>query len=160
MSRRLIACGGVALLLCGGCRSRVDVVREADALLATDRAWARGSVAGGDADSLVAFWTDDARVAMAGQPLVHGKVAIREMVKGSMAIPGFRISWTPDSAVVSESGDLGFTFGTNAVTAPDAAGKLSTVAGRYLTVWRKGADGRWRCVMDYSNPGPVQARGA
>ena len=154
MLRRLVPFGAAVLLLSGACRGRVDVAREAETLLATDRAWAQSS-ASGNVDSVVAFWTDDARVAMSGQPILQGKAAIREMVKGSMAIPGFQISWTPDSAVVSESGDLGYTFGTNAVTAPDATGKLSTEAGRYITVWRKGVDGRWLCVMDYSVPGPA-----
>jgi ketosteroid isomerase-like protein len=150
--------GVATLLLSAACQSHIDVAHEADGLLATDRAWAK-STAAGNVDSIVANWTDDARVAMSGAPLVQGKAAIREMVKGSMAIPGFRISWTPDSAVVSASGDLGYTFGSNSVTAPDASGKLSTVVGRYITVWRKDAAGRWRCVMDYTSPGPALTTG-
>ena len=56
----------VALLtLCVGCRtSSVDVARETESLLQTDRAWAQVSAAGGNPDSVLAFWTDDARVAM------------------------------------------------------------------------------------------------
>ena len=158
MSRGSFIIGLTTLLMSGGCGSRVDVAHEADGLLATDRAWAK-SAAAGNFDSIVANWTDDARVAMSGAPLVRGKAAIREMVKSSMAIPGFRILWTPDSAVVSASGDLGYTFGSNSVTAPDAGGKLSTVVGRYITVWHKDADGRWRCVMDYTSPGPAPAAG-
>ena len=56
------------------------------------------------------------------------------MVAGTRAIPGFHIAWTPDSAVVSPDGKLGYTYGTNRITAPDAAGLLSTVEGRYITV--------------------------
>jgi ketosteroid isomerase-like protein len=81
------------------------------------------------------------------------------MVKGMMKIPGFKISWTPDSAVVAQSGDLGYTFGSNSTTEPDAKGKLVTEVGRYITVWRKGPDGRWRCVMDYGNSGPASKAG-
>jgi len=29
--------------------------------------------------------------------------------------------------------------------------------GRYLAVWRRESDGRWRCVEDYTTPGPAEA---
>lgn len=148
----------VAVLLAGvGCQRGVDVARETDALLQTDRAWAQVAAAGGSPDSVLAFWTEDARVAMPGAPLVSGKAALREMVTSSFAAPGFRISWTPERAVVSSSGDLGYTTGTNSVTMPDSTGKAATMVGRYITVWRREADGRWRCVEDYSSPAPPEA---
>ena len=160
MFKRYSMLGLVSLAAMGACQPHVDVGREAASLLAVDRSWAQLAASGGNLDSVVAFWTDDARVAMAGQSVVHGKAALREMVKGSLAIPGFKISWTPDSAVVSASGDLGYTYGTNSVTAPDEKGKLATVVGRYITVWRKNPQGRWQCVMDYSTPGPSPKTGA
>jgi ketosteroid isomerase-like protein len=134
----------------------VDVAHEAQQLLETDRAWAGIAAAGTNADSVLSFWTDDARVVLPGQPVLNDKAAIREMVTRSMAIPGFHVTWTPESAVVSQAGDLAYTFGTNEFTAPDSTGTLATTKGRYITVWRKEPDGRWRCVMDYSNPGPTQ----
>lgn len=156
MSRReCIACG--AMLCLAACRPSVDVAGEAQRLLQIDRAWAQVAGAGQNVDSIVSFWTDDARVVLPGQPVVHGKPAIKEMVAGMTAIPGFHITWTPDSAVVAAAGDLAYTFGTNQFTAPDPTGKLVTTNGRYLTLWRKEPDGRWRCVMDYSNPAPTEA---
>jgi ketosteroid isomerase-like protein len=150
---KTLACA--AILLFGmACRSRVDVAAEARALLETDIAWARVSAAGQNADSILAYWTDDARVAMPEQPLVEGKAALRQMVASSLATPGFRITWTPEAAVVSRSADLGYTVGTNEITGPGPTGKATTVAGRYLTVWRKDSGGRWRCVADYASPAP------
>jgi ketosteroid isomerase-like protein len=78
------------------------------------------------------------------------------MVISSFAAPGFHITWTPESAVVSKSGDLGYTTGTNEMSVPDPAGKVTKIVGRYLTVWRRESDGRWRCVEDYSTPGPAE----
>jgi ketosteroid isomerase-like protein len=137
------------------CQPGVDVALETEPLLEADRAWAAIAAANDNLDSIVSFWTDDARVVMSDQPAWVGKAAIREMVAGTMAIPGFRVSWTPETAVVAASGDLGYTFGTNAFTAPDSTGQLVTSTGRYLTVWRKGTDGRWRCAVDFGNPGPA-----
>jgi len=154
-----LSCVGLSavLLLTGACRPGIDVAKEAQKLLEIDRAWATAASTDKDVDSIVSFWTDDARVVQPGQPTLHGKAAIRGMVTSVMALPGFHITWSPDSAVVSVGGDLGYTFGTNEVTAPDAKGKLATENGRYLTVWRKGADGRWRSVMDFTTSGSSAA---
>ena len=143
-----------ATLLFGtACAPRGDVTREARALLETDRAWARAASAGGNADSVLAYWTDDARVVMPDQPVLQGKAAIRQMVTSGFATPGFHVTWTPETAVVSRSTDLGYTVGSNEFSVPDSAGHVMKLAGRYLTVWRKEADGRWRCAEDYSSPG-------
>ena len=151
-----IACAAV-LLLGAGCRSGADASRDAEALINTDRAWSQVASAGTNADSAVTFWSEDASVAMPSAPLVRGKNALRSMVISSFAAPGFHITWTPESAVVSKSGDLGYTTGTNEISVPDPAGKVTKIVGRYLTVWRRESDGRWRCVEDYATPGPAEA---
>ena len=155
MSPRVAVAWGVAVLLGAACRQRVDVARESQALLATDSAWARLVSEGRNADSILAYFADDARVVSPGQATMQGRNAIRQMVTTSLADPAFHITWTPEAAVVSRSGDLGYTYGTNAFTVVGPGGKPSTVTGRYLTVWRKESDGRWRCVMDYSTPEPA-----
>jgi ketosteroid isomerase-like protein len=155
MSRSLIVLAAGLLSLSVGCRPGADVAAARRDLLRTDQAWSALSGANGPVDSVVGYWTSDARVLLPGQPVVVGTDALRQMVAGTRTIPGFKISWTPDSAVVSASGDLGYTYGTNRITAPDSAGALHTVEGRYVTVWRKGSDGRWRCSADISNDGPA-----
>ena len=151
-----IACVAV-LLLGAGCRSGVDSSREAEALINTDRAWSQVASAGTNADSVVTFWSEDASVAMPSAPVVRGKNALRSMVISSFGAPGFHITWAPESAFVSKSGDLGYTTGTNEMSVPDPAGKVTKVVGRYLAVWRRESDGRWRCVEDYTTPGPTEA---
>jgi ketosteroid isomerase-like protein len=150
---RVIA-GGLVLLL-AGCQPRVDVTAATRDLLKTDQAWATLAASNGPVDSVVAYWTSDARVILPGQPVLVGTDAIRQMIAATRAIPGFHISWVPDSAVVSSSGDFGYTYGTNRITAPDSAGALHTAEGRYITIWRKQPDGRWRCSVDISNEGPL-----
>jgi len=156
--RRCLVVGG-ALWLAVACRpaanDQQNSQQDLQSLLATDREWAKVASDGKNADSVLAYWTEDARVVMPGAPILAGKPAIRGMVEGSMKTPGFHITWTPDSGVVSRSGDLGYTYGTNEFTAPDSTGKLVTTRGRYLTVWRKDSDGRWRCVEDIASPGPA-----
>ena len=119
-----------------------------------DRAWA-GAAATGNVDSIVSFWTEDARVLLPDQPAYVGTEALRKMVTASLAIPGFQISWTPETAIVSASGDLAYTYGTNRITVPDSAGHSVTTEGRYVEVWRKEKDGQWRCSIDIYNTGPA-----
>ena len=138
----------------GADKSGTDVAVAADSLLATDLAWARATSSNAPLDSILAYWTDDARVVHAGEPVVEGKAALREMVTSVRAVQGFQIGWTPERAFVSKSGDIGYTTGRNDLTMPDSTGKLTTVTGRYLTVWRKGPDGKWRCAEDYTSPAP------
>ena len=153
--RTWLIVGGCFWFVASSCSSAARGASDAQALLETDRDWAKLVSVSRNTDSIATYWTDDARVISPGQPVVSGKAAIREMVAGMMKIPGFRISWTPDSAVVSRSGDLGYTYGANEVTAPDTGGKLVTTRGRYLTVWRKESNGRWRCVEDIASPSPA-----
>ena len=62
------------------------------------------------------------------------------------------LEWAPQEAFAAKSGDFGVTRGRWTSTA--LADKSKAVHGSYVTVWRKGPDGRWHCVEDISNPGP------
>jgi uncharacterized protein (TIGR02246 family) len=147
----------VLLAIVVGCAPRVDVARETANLLERDRAWSAVASTSKNADSVLAFWTDDARVVTASDSTVQGKDALRKMVTSGFATPGFHVTWTPEVAVVAASGDLGYTRGTNEFTVPIDSGRTMKLPGRYLTVWRKGADGVWRCVEDYTTPMPPPA---
>ncbi len=145
------------LFAIAACAPKIDTRAAANELLERDRAWAKLAEEGKDVEAIVNVWSEDVRVVLPGEQVIVGRAAAKEMVKGSLAIPGFKITWTPDSAVVSSSGDLGYTWGANHLTAPDSAGHLVTTDGRYVTIWRKDADGAWRCVWDTFNSGPAHS---
>jgi ketosteroid isomerase-like protein len=144
------------LVLVMGCQtaSNVDVAKEKDTLLATDREWSQMASAGQNADSILSYWTDDATVTGPGMAPMIGKPAIRQMITSSLATPGFHIQWTPQKAVVANSGELGYTSGTGAFTMPDPKGGVTNIPVQYITVWQKDPNGRWRCSEDYSVPVP------
>ena len=129
------------------------------ALLQADSEWAGLAAGGKDVERIVSFWTDDATIYPPREAPIVGKEAIRKYVAESLKIPGFSIRWKPTQTVVAAAGDLGYTMGTNAFTFPDAQGHLTTANGRYLTVWRKGAGGRWQCVVDFWNEAPAPEAG-
>ena len=131
-----------------------DVAAERAALFKADKAWSEAAVSK-DVDKVLSFWTEDAVVYPPGQPAVSGKEALRRYVTEGFAIPGFSIRWETSAFEVAASGDMAYGLGTNVLTIDDAQGKAMTERGRSVTVWRKGADGRWRCMVDVWNAAPA-----
>jgi ketosteroid isomerase-like protein len=144
------------VVLAAACASSANVEQEKAALMAADKA-ALGDIA--DVDRFLTHWTDDARFAMANMPAVSGKADIRKTMSSMMSAPGFRVTWTPTRAEVSSAGDLGYTVGNYDLTMNNAAGNPASEKGKYLTVWKKQADGSWKIFDDSGSsdtpPAPV-----
>jgi len=81
-------------------------------------------------------------------PMV-GKKAISAAFE-AFSDDGIILSWDPLDAAISKSGDLGYTYGlyTTFVKADS-----SIFRGKYVTIWKKQADGSWKYVLDGGNEG-------
>lgn len=75
-----------------------------------------------------------------------GKVAIAKSANWSPK--DYQLTWTPTDAMMGPSGDMGYTWGHYEGHSKDANGNPLTTTGRYITVWRKEADGSWKVVLD------------
>ncbi len=128
---------------------------DAAALMQTSREWAK-AVAGGDVEVILSYWANDAVVMAPDQPAVAGKEALRAFVLGMQKIPGFSITWEPERAVISASGDLGYLIEHNRVTLTGTDGTVTTQFGKAVTIWRKDASGAWKCVVDAWNNNPTE----
>jgi ketosteroid isomerase-like protein len=137
-----------------GCNtSNPDLKAEEAAIMKADSTWAALAKDGGDAEKILSYWSDDAVVLSPGQPVVKGKDALRKMVQDSKNIPGFSITWRSSDIQFSPDGKMAYISGENLMTMNDAAGKKITIPGRGYTIWRKQADGNWKCVVDiWNNP--------
>jgi ketosteroid isomerase-like protein len=132
----------------------MDLERERQRLLERDAEWAALSSKGQEVESILSFWSDDARVFAPGLPPFSGKTALRGYVQGALAIPGFHITWTTSEANLSPDGRWAYLLSTNAVTMPGPDGRPVTAHGRAVTVWRRESDSEWRCTVDIWNDGP------
>ena len=141
----------LALLACAP--AKPDLEAEKAALLQASRDWA-AIVPSGDIDRMVSYWSDDAVILPPDQPAVVGKEAIRAYVGGMLAIPGFTITWEPEQASVSASGDVGYLIERNTATFTDSTGATITQLGKATTIWRKNPEGQWKCVVDIWNNVP------
>jgi uncharacterized protein (TIGR02246 family) len=159
-ARAFVLCATVALLaLAPGCAPQAAPdTRAADeaAIRAAEAQWAKTAGAK-DVDGTVAFYSDDARFLPPNEPLITGKKAIRDSWAAMLGMAD-TITWEPTKVEVASSGELGYVTGAYTLTMKDPKGATITDKGKILDVWRKQADGTWKCVADmYSSDLPVPA---
>jgi ketosteroid isomerase-like protein len=122
--------------------------KEIDALLDADRRFAAETAARGGDGWAEFFHRDGIMFPPAG--VIEGREAIREAMVPVFA-SGSRLVWEPTTAVVAESGDLGYTVGRWESTAPPGEGEPAVTHGNYVSVWRKVPGEGWRVVVDIGN---------
>jgi ketosteroid isomerase-like protein len=154
MNRKLIFM--LLTIIMFSCKEKkVDTKAEAEKLMQLSREWSKHA-AGRDVDKIVSYWSDEAVLFSNGHPTVTGKNELKKMVEESMNIPGFKISWEPVKAEVSESGDMAYIIEKNEITMPDSTGKPFVMKGNVVTVWKKNVAGEWKAVVDISSDQAAQ----
>ena len=134
-----------------GCSQSIDVEREQQILLDTDIAFADASFEKGAAEAFREFLAEDALELPDGELPLVGREAIYAALSED---PQFDLTWQPEEAVVARSGDLGYTWGTFWSSWADENGNPVASEGKYLNIWRKEGDGRWRVIVDMGNQNP------
>jgi len=160
--RAVVSVSGLSLLLVvSGCSPKpaaaFDPAAESAVLMQRDAEWSNLATAGKDLEKVLSYWTDDAVVMEPGQPAVEGKAAIRAYVAQSFATPGFKIHWVSEKPVFSPDGKMAYMRGTDDMTVPGLKGLPMTLHLRGYSIWRKDADGQWRCSVDIANEAPTAA---
>jgi ketosteroid isomerase-like protein len=117
-----------------------------ESLLEADRAFAARAAEVGPSAAFADFMAADGKLLGAADEPIVGTEAIAALMASLPETA--EISWTPLEAMVSASGEFGVTWGEYRLAAPGENGVLVEETGRYLTVWRKDEQGRWRGVLD------------
>jgi ketosteroid isomerase-like protein len=134
------------------CASTANASTASETLLNADRALAAQSHAIGFVAAYSKAMAPGARKLDGGsQPAIGGDAIAKVMAQYPADLT---LDWTPQEAVVADSGELGFTWGVYVATFHDKTGKLVTSYGKYLDVWRRQTDGSWRWIADMGNDNP------
>ena len=138
------------VLISTACRSEATSATDEATLRKLDDEWSR-AVGSRDVEKTISYYTDDAIVMPPNIPTLTGKEPIRSLWNSMLDSPSFTGGWKATKVEVARSGDLAYVSGTYEFTEKDESGKPLTDKGKYLEVWRKQADGNWKCVADMFN---------
>jgi uncharacterized protein (TIGR02246 family) len=98
----------------------------------------------GDAKAVSELYTEDAQVIAPGAPVARGRAAIAAAWQKAMeSVTDVRL----DTADVESAGDLAYETGTVQLTGKGGA----VTKQRYLVVWKRTNDGRWKLHRDIWN---------
>lgn len=105
----------------------------------------------GDATALAGLYTDDAQLLAPNTPQLQGRAAIAKVFGEwftQMKITDFKLSAAdliPAGDYAVETGAYAMTMQLKGETAP------VTDKGKYIVVWKRGADGSWKLHRDVWN---------
>jgi ketosteroid isomerase-like protein len=114
---------------------------------------ADAAVRGGQA--FIDRFADDAVSLGNGQKPIQGREALRKAMQWTAK--DYQLTWTATDAMMSPSGDMGYTWGHFEGKSVDANGFAHVEKGRYMTIWRKEKSGEWKIVLDAGANEPADA---
>ena len=127
-----------------------DIRADEEAVRKLDAEWVKAAQSK-QVDAWVAFYSDDAAVLPPNEAMATDRDSIRKSVGGLLGLPGLTISWQPAKVEVARSGDLAYLYGKYEVSFDEAPGKRTTDRGKIVEIWKKQADGNWKCIVDTWN---------
>ena len=143
-----------AAIVAGGCANTSEPdtrAADAEAIKAT-LAKAEEAFKTREFDAAMSMYADNAVLLVPGAPIIEGKDAIEGALQGTLADPNSTITITPTKIEVARSGELAYAYGTGLTVTTDATtGKTTRQASKWVTVFKKQADGSWQAVADSFN---------
>ena len=127
-------------------------VDESAVRQAIDASVARSTAAikAGDAGAVAQEYAPDAHLLTANSPAMVGHTAVAEGLKGwlsSMKVTDM----TTNTTEVIVSGELAVSTGTYTMSMQIPNGPKIDDKGKFVTVWKRQADGTWKIVRDIMN---------
>ncbi len=150
MKRFFLVCLALAL---AACQKEAPDTRAADeqAIRDLETQWSKTGAAK-DVEGFTSYYAEDASVFEPGAPIITGKPAIRTAITVLFGTPGFSsLTFQTVKVEAARSGDFAYSHGTYAITMNDPKGNPMNDKGKYVTVYKKQADGKWKAVADIIN---------
>ena len=135
---------------CGPSATSGSRAADASAIQALDEQWS-ATAARNDLEGTVAFYADDAVLLPPNAPIATDRKSIRESWSGLLG-PNTAVSWKVSKVEVAKSGELGYLYGAYSLSIQDPKGGTPVRdVGKLVEIWKKQADGKWKCIVDTYN---------
>lgn len=121
-----------------------DAQTEESQIVELESKWS-GMFSQRDLDGVMALMANKSVLIMPGVAPIEDIEGIRRATKAMMEGEE-QVSWKPDFARISSSGDMAYDYGTATTILADG----STLQGYYLVVWVK-ENGQWKVAADMFN---------
>lgn len=144
----------VFAIILAGCNSPIDIEKEKQLILQTDRDFAVLSVQSGAAEAFRQYLLEDAFLLPPHGEPVRGRDNISRLFQEFDK--SLILDWQPQAAEVAASGDMGYSWGISTTTNRDTEEPSSR--GKYLSVWKKDREGHWKIIADLGNQSPAPAQ--
>ena len=118
-------------------------------LLQTDRDFSAMSEKEGMFKAFLFYVAEDGVILRDNSFPSKGKETLKEHFSGK-SDTSFVLSWDPLYEKISESGELGYTYGLH-TSLDKATGEITR--GTYITIWQKQTDRSWKFVLDTGTQG-------
>ncbi len=145
-----VAAGLLAAGLAGPSRAADAAAEAREAVRKADVAFCEALKAQ-DRSLFADFVAPETRFFHGGDPTGKRDEVLKEW-EPFFAENGPRLTWAPVHVEAAASGDLGYSTGRYEMTAKNPDGSSRTGVGWYVTIWRRGEDGRFRAVLDIGTP--------
>jgi ketosteroid isomerase-like protein len=125
--------------------------QSAAAVKDADTKWSQAAQAH-DMATLDSYYADDATVLPANAEMITNKAGASKYWMDHLT-KDVDVSWTPMYVESAKDGDMVYVLGSYTMTTKPAKGKgaAATDHGKYLSVWKKQADGSWKAEADTWN---------
>jgi ketosteroid isomerase-like protein len=105
----------------------------------------------GDADLWISLWDQNGVQMPPNAPAVYGRQVIKERIRKGYQSTDYK-EFTINLEETQVAGDWGFARGTYSLSlTPRAGGDTLFYEGKYLTIFKKQADGSWKIFRDCFN---------
>ena len=123
-------------------------INEKIKLLQTDKSFSDMSIEKGMKAAFIEYIDSNGVLLKPNKLPIVGASAIDYLI--AREDTGYTLNWQPHQAFVSQSADLGFTYGVYALHPKN----IDTVLyGTYVSVWKKQDNGTWKFVVNSGNDG-------
>jgi ketosteroid isomerase-like protein len=104
-----------------------------------------------DLEKTLSFYASDAQYLSAGRPAATTADARRKLWIEDFGTPGFSSDEATTQIEVARSGDLAYQRGTYVATMQNERGQMTKSTGKFVVVWKKQSDHRWKAIIDIDN---------
>ena len=144
LSLLLAGCSQLSMPTASNREAEERVIRDLDA------EWTKAAAAK-NVDQVIDFYADDASMFVPNEPIAMGKPAIRVEWTKLTTNPGYALTFSPSRVDVAKAGDMAYEFGVYSLMLNGPDGKPMNDRGKYVVVWKKQTDGKWKVVADIIN---------